>query len=179
MKRSGWPAVFGALCAWALYAAPCHVLAFGVPERLFLGWLAVQAKRFLEMPGLGILHLMHPDTPPMAESTRLTALCILAALAVIGALAGLALSRLARSDESEPEPGSAGGVPPAVALALSLAGGLFCGYALGLAGAWLALRARPAGKLRTAALIVGIAAAIAWTLLLVLPSPQNRYAGQS
>ena len=176
-SRRAWWGIFGALGAWTLYAAPCHVMNFGVPERLFLGWIAVQARRFLEMPVLGILHLLHPKTTPMAESTTVVALCVLAALAALGALVGLALSWLVRSEESEPEP-EAGRVPPAVALALSLAGGLFCGYALGLAGAWLALRARPAGKLRTAALVIGLAAAAAWTLLLVLPSPQNRYANQ-
>lgn len=176
MRRRGWPAVFGALAAWAIYAAPCHVVAFGVPERLALGWVAVQARRFLEMPGLGVLQLLHSGTTPMAEPSGLRALGILASLAVLGALAGLVIARLVRPDESETE--AALGVSPAVALALSLAGGLFCGYALGLAGAWLALRARPSGRLRAAALVVGLAAAIAWTLLLTLNSPQDRYAGQ-
>jgi len=172
-RRSSWWALFGALAAWAAYAAPCHLMATGVPDRLGLGWLAVQARRFLDMPGKGLLQLLRPAVEPFAQPNWLAMLCVLAVLGIVGAVVGLVLSRLVKPAEP-----SADGPAGATALALSIAGWLVAGYALGLTGAWLGRRSRLAGsggREAVAAQILGFAAAAAWTLLLALPPPQAKY----
>jgi hypothetical protein len=174
-RRSAWWSLFGALTAWAVYAAPCHLIATGTPDRLGLGWLAVQLRRALDLPGRALLQLLRPDSEPFAQPAWLAALCVLAVLAAAGALTGLVLSRLVRDRVSS------GGVPSgAAALALSLVGVLVCGYALGPAGAWLGRQARLAAAPRAdrqalAAEILGFAAGFVWALLLALPPPQAKY----
>jgi len=179
-RRSSWWALFGALAAWAAYAAPCHLIATGVPDRIGLGWFAVQARRLLDMPGKGLLQLLRPAVEPFAQPGWLSAICVLAMLALLGALVGIVGAGLRPAPTALTKPAESPSAAPsgATALALSIAGWLVAGYALGLYGAWLGRRARLAGSGGREAVVaqaLGFAAAAAWTLLLALPPPQAKY----
>lgn len=189
-KLRYWKGVFFSVLF--LFAAADSILVTEerVPRNHSVNWLAAQARRVIEAPGIYLYERMHPDVYYLNESRNVVAVYILGCnvlmffglALVISAFLRLVASRLEKREQADVEAPALAGAGAALAaqsITFAVVGIFALGYAFGLlallsAHAALArlnshaLRWRAVARL---AYLAGIVLVVVWTLGNYFASP--------